>query len=87
MKTLNFCADYWKDGTGFQVRDSVYNTLQVEDDYKLTSKDIDTENIEIYFDTEYDDVFIHTDLVNVSGDVLESVGTWVSEYKETFCND
>lgn len=82
MKTLNFCADYRKDGTGVQVRDSVYNTLQVEDDYELTDDDIDTENIETYFDTEYDDVFIHTDLVNDNGVVLRSVGTWVSEYKE-----
>ena len=82
MKTLNFCADYWKDGTGFRVRDSIYNTLQVEDDYKLTDDDIDTENIEAYFDTEYDDVFIHTDLVNDSGVVLRSVGMWVSEFKQ-----
>lgn len=82
MKTLNFCADYWKDGTGFQIRDSIYNTLQVEDDYELTDDDIDTENIEAYFDTEYDDVFIHTDLINGSGVVLRSVGMWVSEYKE-----
>ena len=82
MKTLNFCVDCWKEGTGFQIRDSIYNTLQVEDDYKLTSDDIDTENIEAYFDTKYDDVFVHTNLVNGSGDVLDSVGTWVSEYRE-----
>ena len=82
MKTLNFCADYWKDGTGFHIKDSVYNTLQVEDDYELTDDDIDTENIEAYFDTEYDDVFIHTDLVNDSGVVLRSVGMWVSEFKQ-----
>ena len=82
MKTLNFCADYWKDGTGYQVRDSVYNTLQVEDNYKLTTDDIDTENIEAYFDTEYDDVFIHTDLVDHDGIARNSVGIWVSEYKK-----
>ena len=86
MKKLVYCADDWKNGSGWIVEGSVYNSVEVADDYVLSEKDIDTDAMYEFANNDGymrgDDVFYHTDLVDESENVISSVGQWLSDYKD-----
>lgn len=81
MKRLEFCCDLFVNGSGFQVKNSCYETQEVEDDYQLSAKDIDYESIENEPACEDDDDnYYHTRLVDEDGIEIDDVGVFQKEY-------
>ena len=81
MKRLEFCCDLFVNGSGFQVKNSCYETQEVEDDYQLSTKDIDYESIENEPACEDDDDnYYHTRLVDEDGIEIDDVGIFQKEY-------
>lgn len=81
MKKLEFCCDLFVNGNGFQVKNSCYETQEVEDDYQLSEKDIDHESIENEPTCEDDDDnYYHTRLVDEDGIEIDDVGIFQKEY-------
>ena len=65
MKRLEFCCDLFVNGSGFQVKNSCYETQEVEDDYQLSAKDIDYASIENEDTLDGDDdYYYHTRLLD-----------------------
>lgn len=81
MKKLEFCCDLFVNGSGFQTKNSSYETQDVEDDYQLSAKDIDYASIENEDTLDGDDdYYYHTRLLDEDGIEIDDVGIFQKEY-------
>lgn len=81
MKRLEFCCDLFVNGSGFQTKNSSYETQDVEDDYQLSAKDIDYASIENEDTLDGDDdYYYHTRLIDEDSIEIDDVGIFQKEY-------
>lgn len=81
MKRLEFCCDLFVNGSGLQTKNNCYKTQNVEDDYKLSLKDVDYTSIETENSLDSaDDCYYHTRLVDEDGIEIDNVGFFQKDY-------